>query len=43
MQKNFPNEVKLADNTQILKRDYTGKKFKDSTLAKNYRPVSVIP
>ena len=43
MQKNFPNEVKLADNTPILKRDYTGKKFKDSTLAKNYRPVSVIP
>ena len=36
MQKSFPNELKLADITPILKRD-------DSTLAKNYRPVSVLP
>ena len=34
--KNFPNELKLADITPILKRD-------DSTLTKNYRPVSVLP
>ena len=33
--KNFPNELKLADITPTLKRD-------DSTLAKNYRPVSVL-
>ena len=36
MQKNFPNELKLGDITLILKRD-------DSALAKNYRPVSVLP
>ena len=36
MQKNFPNELELADITPILKRD-------DSTLAKNYRPVKVLP
>ena len=36
MQKNFPNELKLADITPILKKD-------NSTLAKNYRPVSVLP
>ena len=36
MQKNFPNELKLAIITPILKKDY-------SALAKNYRPVSVLP
>ena len=36
MQKNFPNELKLADITPILKKD-------DSMLAKNYIPVSVLP
>ena len=36
MQKNFPNELKLVDVTIILKRD-------NSTLAKLYRPVSVLP
>ena len=36
MQKNFPNELKLADITPILKRY-------NSTLAKNYRPVSALP
>ena len=34
MQKKFPNELKLAI-TPTLKKDY-------STLAKNYRPVSVL-
>ena len=34
--KKFPNELKLADITPTLKRD-------DSTLTKNYRPVSVLP
>ena len=36
MKKNFPNELKLADITSILKKD-------DSMLAKNYRPVSALP
>ena len=36
MQKNFPNELKLADITPILKRY-------NSILAKNYRPVSALP
>ena len=36
MKKNFPNELKLADFTPILKKD-------DSMLAKNCRPVSVLP
>ena len=36
MQKNFPNELKLADITPTLKRD-------NSTLAKNCRPVNVLP
>ena len=36
MQKKFLNELKLADITPILKKD-------DSTLAKNYRPVTVFP
>ena len=34
--KNFSNELKLADITPILEKD-------DSTLAKNYRPVTVLP
>ena len=33
---NFPNELKLADITPVLKKG-------DSTNAKNYRPVSVLP
>ena len=32
----FPDNLKLADITPIFKKD-------DSTLAKNYRPVSVLP
>ena len=36
MQKNFPNELKLAVITPIYKKD-------DSTVAKNYRPVSLLP
>ena len=32
----FPNELKKADVTPIFKKD-------DSTKAKNYRPVSVLP
>ena len=32
----FPNELKLADVTPVFKKD-------DATLAKNYRPVSVLP
>ena len=35
MQKSFPNELRLADITTILKRD-------NSTLVKNYSPVSVL-
>ena len=35
MQKSFPNELKLADITPILKRD-------DSALVKNYSPVSAL-
>ena len=30
----FPDELKLAENTPIFKK-------RDSTLAKNYRPVSI--
>ena len=33
---NFPNELKLADITPVLKKG-------DSTNTKNYRPVSVLP
>ena len=36
MQKNSASELKLADITPILKKY-------DSTLAKNYRPVSALP
>ena len=36
MQKKFPNNLKLADITPILKKD-------GSTLAKNNRLVSVLP
>ena len=36
MQKKFPNKLKLADITPILKKN-------GSTLAKNYRLVSVLP
>ena len=36
MQKNFLNELKLANVTPILKKD-------DSMLAENYRPVIVLP
>jgi len=32
----FPNELKLADVSPIFKKN-------DSTLSKNYRPVSVLP
>ena len=32
----FPNKLKLADVTQILKKE-------DPSRAKNYRPVSVLP
>ena len=35
MQKSFPNELRLADITPILKRD-------NSALVKNYSPVSVL-
>ena len=34
--KDFPNELKLADITPVLKKD-------NSTMAKNNRPVSVLP
>ena len=33
--KKFPNELKLADITPIFKKE-------ESTMAKNYRPVSVL-
>ena len=36
MQKTFPNELKLAVITPVYKKD-------DSTVAKNYRPVSLLP
>ena len=36
MQKNFPNELKLAVITPIYKKD-------NSTVTKNYRPVSLLP
>ena len=32
----FPQEVKLANVTTIFKKD-------DTTLCKNYRPISVLP
>ena len=32
----FPNELKKADVTPVFKKD-------DPTIAKNYRPVSVLP
>ena len=32
----FPKNLKVADITPIFKKE-------DSTLAKNYRPVSVLP
>ena len=32
----FPDELKLADVTPILKND-------DSTNVKNYRPISILP
>ena len=35
-QKTFPNELKCADVTPVFKKG-------DSTLPKNYRPVSVLP